>query len=326
MYEELTITEQKDKRRGRNYSIALHLLILLLLFLLGSFKIDPEETIDTQYAVAIDFTLEKSSNSTKGREAAGASPEKAEKEERAKPQEEPLPEPEPEVQEEPKETVEEKVVNIEPVQEQEAPEILTPEVTEVLEETSPVESFEDDVEDDEPIEDVQVNKVKVNKPTKSKASSSSKSGKSKPTKATGSGSGSKNTSTKTSTSKGSGKAKTGTGGGKDASGNDGQSGIGTGGHGKGAYDDSGDGIFGRRVVKLASMKSIMSKEGRIVLKVCIDPNGKVTFSSILRKGTTIRDKKILKSAAKVAKRFIYENDPSAPDEQCGKYTFIIERN
>ena len=84
MYEELTVVEQKNQRKSRNYSIAIHVILLLLLFIFGRFQDDPDESINEQYAVAIDFTFDKSSNSTSGREKAGGPPAQAEKEERAK--------------------------------------------------------------------------------------------------------------------------------------------------------------------------------------------------------------------------------------------------
>lgn len=325
MQEELTVIEQRNKRKGRNYSIAIHVIILLLLFIFGRFQDNPDESIDDQYAVAIDFTMDKSSNSTQGREAAGASPEQADKEERAKEQEvkEDIPLVEEEIEDLPEETTEEEIID-EAVQE--APDPIDPVVEEVVEEDSPIEAVED-IQIDNPTKEP-VPKKDVPKPTSKVDKPARPSGTTKPT-TTGSGTGKTNTSTKPSGSTtGSGKSTSGSGSGKDNSGNDGNSGIGTGGQGTGAYDDSGDGIFGRRIIKIPNLADIMGEKvtGKIVVKTCINPRGNVVHTELNRAGTSIRDKTLLKKALSVAKNYTYEKDINAPAEQCGKLTFILDIN
>lgn len=325
MQEELTVIEQRNKRKGRNYSIAIHVIILLLLFIFGRFQDNPDESIDDQYAVAIDFTMDKSSNSTTGVEAAGASPEQAEKNEQAKEQEvkEDIPLVPEEIEDIPEETSEEEIVD-EAVQE--APDPIDPVVEDVLEDDSPIEAVEDipiDAPDKEPVpkKDVPKTQPKVDKPSKP-------SGSTKP-KTSGSGTGNNNTTTKPSSGNtGSGKTDSGSGSGKDAGGNDGSSGIGTGGNGTGAYDDSGDGIFGRRIKTIPNLYPIMSKKvtGKIVVKTCINPRGNVVHTELIRESTSIRDKALLKDALKTARNYTYEKDINAPAEQCGKLTFILDIN
>jgi len=324
MSERLTVAEQRNKRKGRNYSIALHVILLLLLFFFGRFKNDPEQSIDDQYAVAIDFSLDRASNSTKGQEAAGERPEQAEEDERA--QEEsvpdvPLEEPEEEVEEEVEEIVDEAV--------QEIPDPIEPEVVEVVEEDSPIEAFEDPVIIEKPKKEPVPDKPKANQPVKkptkaTKPSKPSTPTTKKPTKS-GNGSGTKNTSTKPGGS-GTGKTSSGSGAGEDKTGNDGASGIGTGGTGKGEYDDSGRGIFGRRIIKTPSLGSIMNEKvtGKIVIKMCVNPRGNVIFTDLIRSETTIRDRSLLKKALAVAKNYVYEKDVEAPAEQCGKFTFKLD--
>ena len=329
MYEELTVAEQRSKRKSRNYSIAIHVLILLLIFIFGRFPDDPKESIDDQYAVAIDFTFDKSSNSTEGQEAAGATPEQADKEERAQENEvkEDVPLQEEEIEDIPDEPVEEIV-------DEAAEETPDPVVEEVVEDDSPIVAVEDEIVVEKPTKvDVPAKPKKdvpIEKPTEkpTKPSTTSKPTTSKPT-TTGTGTGSTNTSTKPSTSKpGTGTSTTGSGSGKDDSGNDGNSGIGTGGTGTGAYDDSGDGIFGRRIKTIPNLGSIMGQPvtGKIVVKTCINPRGNVVHTELIESGTSITDKSLLKDALRVAKNYTFEKDINAPAEQCGKITFILDIN
>ncbi len=323
MKERLTIIEQKNQRKGRNYSIAIHVIILLLLFIFGRFADNPEESIDDQYAVAIDFTLDRSSNSTSGQEAAGEMPEQAAEEERAEEVEE-QPEEVEEVVEEVEEIVEEEEFEDEPVQE--VTEIITPEVTEVVEEESPVTAVEDEIAFEEPVKVDIPKKQDVPKP--STGASKPKTSTSKPSSSSGSGTGSNNTTSKPSSGSGTGKTDSGSGSGSDASGNDGNSGIGTGGLGKGEYDDSGQGIFGRRVIKIPNLGSLMQNDvtGKIVVKMCVNPRGDVIHTELIRKETSITNRAKLKRALEVAKNYKYEKDIDAPREQCGKFTFKLDIN
>lgn len=321
MYEELTVVEQRNQRKSRNYSIAIHVILLLLLFIFGRFQDDPDESIDEQYAVAIDFTFDKSSNSTSGREKAGGPPAQAEKEERAKEAEiqEDVPAIREVIEELQEEPVEEEIVD-EAVQE--VPDPIDPVVEDIVEEDSPIEAVEDielEQPEKDPVPDIPAKDIPVSKPKPSTSKPSS----------SGSGSGSNNTSTKPSTGNpGSGSSTSGSGSGKDDSGNDGNSGVGTGGLGTGAYDDSGNGIFGRRIIKTPSLGTIMSQKvtGKIVIKMCVNPRGQVIHTELNRKETTIRDKALMKEALRVAKNYLYEKDIDAPAEQCGKFTFRLDIN
>lgn len=94
------------------------------------------------------------------------------------------------------------------------------------------------------------------------------------------------------------------------------------------YDDSGIGIFGRRIIKTPSLAKIMTKKvkGDIVLKMCIDPEGKVIRVELNRDETTITDQALMKEALRVAKNYVYEKNIDAPAEQCGKFTFRLDIN
>lgn len=309
--EEFTIRERKDRRKGRNYSIAIHVILLLLLFIFWRFPADPAEAINNQYAVAIDFTFDEASNSTLGQEAAGARAEQANEDEQASQQED---QPLPKVEE--IDDVVEDIPLDQPVEEsfEDVP-VAVPEVVDVVEDESPIEATQDIPIVNEEVADP--------KPAESKPTTSNNKKKT----TAGSGTGSKNTSTTSSNTSGSGKADSGSGSGSDPSGNDGSSGVGTGGNGTGAYDGSGRGIFGRKVIErpLSELGRIMGEQGKIVFKSCINPYGAVSYIEIDYGETTIRDKSILKEALRVARMYRYERDLRAPDEQCGKLTILIDR-
>ncbi len=89
-------------------------------------------------------------------------------------------------------------------------------------------------------------------------------------------------------------------------------------------DFSGDGIFGRRVIKRADVKGITTETGKIVINLCVNPSGKVVFAELNEELSTIENKSILNKARKVASDYRFERDYTAPAKQCGKLTFIFD--
>ena len=99
--------------------------------------------------------------------------------------------------------------------------------------------------------------------------------------------------------------------------------------GNGAYDGSGDGVFGRKVVyrnhaELAAITA--SGSGRIYVKVCIDRKGKATYTEIDNSNTTIKNKNTLRKALKMIKSYRFEPDPKAQKEQCGMIKLFLDIN
>lgn len=125
---------------------------------------------------------------------------------------------------------------------------------------------------------------------------------------------------------GSGKNDAGTGKGDGRAGNDNDSGIGEGDHGAGEFDASGDGIFGRKVIHhpYDQLSKVFAKSGRIWIKTCINPSGKVTYVEIDELNTTVRDFAILRNALEAARHYLFEEDRSAPKEQCGVLRIKID--
>lgn len=72
------------------------------------------------------------------------------------------------------------------------------------------------------------------------------------------------------------------------------------------------------------IRNATSKAGMILIKVCINPEGTVTFVEIDQSETTINDINIRKDALKAMVKYRYEPDPDAPQEQCGTYKLKID--
>ncbi len=93
--------------------------------------------------------------------------------------------------------------------------------------------------------------------------------------------------------------------------------------GSGIFDSTGEGIFGRQPISGRIPQELLLKNGRITMKVCIDRQGKNTYVAIIDKETTIKNKQIQQGALKAMSKYQWEEDYTAPFEQCGKYTYIF---
>lgn len=107
----------------------------------------------------------------------------------------------------------------------------------------------------------------------------------------------------------------------------GDEGIGT-----GQYDDSGNGIFGRRVTyvsraKLAGVKAgvAVGDNKKIWIKTCINQAGKVTYVEIDEDNTDVIDNAVLKKALSMVSGYEFEKNINAPLEQCGVVKIRIDR-
>ncbi len=353
--------EEANKKKGMRISLIIH-AILLLLALIPFFTPDPDKNIDTQYAVQIafdrtDIVLQesKSSASTKSSSSEGAKRAKAE------PTPAPAPKPAPRPAEKPAEVV--KVSNPKPeIKEttpapKPAPKVAEPKPiptptesepveAEIITEESEVVAVEEEIPIEAPEPEVYEAPAPVDIPTPDPEPSTSslpsledilaqvedKVGdifsNGNPTENSepeGGGGGFPSDSEDVDDS-GSGTGDEGEGKGDGDSGNDNDDGIGTGGVGDGEYDDSGDGVFGRKVVHrdFSMIQKATSKSGVIVFKVCIGRNGLVTFAEIDEFQSTIKDREILKAGLNSLYKYKYEPDPSAPKEQCGKHKLKVD--
>lgn len=296
--------EAKNSRKGRNISIAIHTLLLLIAFFYVMPPVDQEALEEKPpYAVKVDFTFEESSMSKYAHDDAGEKRPQAEEQAENKPVEtqqektpEPTPEPEPEVK------------PVDPISttttEEDSP-------VKVIDRPKPVIKTPDIVKPvPKPKDDVYTPPVKsVPAPTKTPSTSTNGSSTTKPSSLPGK-------------EGGTGKGDSGTGAGK-TSGNDGDEGKGNTSSGTGAYDGSGDGVFGRKVVyrDSKSAAAAMTVSGIVTIKICVNRAGVVTFAEVLEAETNIRDRNTRKNFMKAAYNYRVKADYSAPEEQCGKLVF-----
>ena len=123
---------------------------------------------------------------------------------------------------------------------------------------------------------------------------------------------------------GTGTADSGTGSTDGTATADGDGDSATPGTGAAGRDFSGDGIFGRRVVFRADVKGLTQEPGKLVVNLCVNRRGTVTFVALNREETTIRDPALQRDAQRVTRRYKFEKDYTAPREQCGKLSFIFK--
>lgn len=90
-------------------------------------------------------------------------------------------------------------------------------------------------------------------------------------------------------------------------------------------ENAGDGIFNRRVIERANIKDIIDRPGKLVVNLCINPAGRVTFAEIDQDRSTLRDRALLQRTEEVARAYRFERDYGAPYRQCGRLTFIIRK-
>ena len=335
---EQLILEREHKRKSTKITIAVHVVLILLAFL---FKCDYEKTTDKQYSVAINFEeiippkpekledFSESSNSNKASADEGAPRKDADK-----------PEPIDQVQQTPLETTKPEIKTPKPTPTPPTPtdpiisENVDPEETDIVavEEAIEVEEVEPEPVPDpapapDPIPDPEPAPPKAEESVSDRIGSIldrfKKGGSDSNEKPDG------DPSRSGGTDDGTGEGQSGSGPGA-SEGNDGDEGRGTGGPGTGTYDGSGRGVFGRKVIH-RNYKDILAvkfenQEGKkIVAKICINRSGHVVFAELLDFETSAiipagKQKQVLKGFY----GYRYERDMSAPDEQCGKLTFVIE--
>ncbi len=86
--------------------------------------------------------------------------------------------------------------------------------------------------------------------------------------------------------------------------------------------------LGNRGAKyLAKPTASFSEQGTVVVRIEVNPQGKVVKASVYAKGTTVVSEKLRQMALKSAKNSLFSLDPSAPAVQIGTitYHFILKR-
>lgn len=329
--------EREHKRKSSFYTLIIHMAILLLAFFSTC---EYQKAVDNQYSVAINFEeiippkleeMTEASNSNKGQEAEGKAREAAER---------PA-----EILDQQTKTVEISKPDIKlPKPTPTPPRPTDPVISETtIEEDSEVTAAEEEIEIDAPEMEEVPEPVVVEETTKDNAPKAEEPAKESVKSRIGKildvfkSGGSEDTgkpdgepSNTDGDSKGTGEGRQGSGSGKDKSGNDGDSGVGDGGAGTGKYDGSGNGIFGRKVIKrnykeVLAVKFENQENKRIVAKVCINRAGNVSYAELLTLETDAeippgKEKEVLKGIY----GYKYEPNRYAPTEECGKLTIILQ--
>lgn len=70
--------------------------------------------------------------------------------------------------------------------------------------------------------------------------------------------------------------------------------------------------------------AILSQSGTIVMSVCIDREGNVSSAALNKEETSITNSELLENALKAMKKYKYEADANAPEEECGRFTVTVD--
>jgi len=94
---------------------------------------------------------------------------------------------------------------------------------------------------------------------------------------------------------------------------------GTGGKGNGISYDLG----GRGARNLPKPTYDSPEQGKIVVSIKVNRDGKVTYASAGAKGTTISEINLRQQAESAARKTVFTPDPDAPEEQRGTITYLF---
>jgi len=93
------------------------------------------------------------------------------------------------------------------------------------------------------------------------------------------------------------------------------------GNGRGFIE--GNGVLTRPVVKYGNTKELAHVNGKLVLKICINKRGVVTFAEWDKEMSTIKDSSIARAALDNVLEYRFEKDRNAPSKECGRLTYIF---
>lgn len=84
-------------------------------------------------------------------------------------------------------------------------------------------------------------------------------------------------------------------------------------------------LTGRSSVSLSLPSKDFSREGKIVVKIWVDQQGKVTKTEAPQQGSSITDEIMVKQAEQAARRSLFNADPSAAVVQTGTITYVFRK-
>ncbi len=296
-------TENNNQKKGLRFSVYFHSALILLALI--PFLTRDAATDETKYekVIEIDFSKLDSAAQKSSKTKSNAEFEKTKKSTATKVVKQPVPVPKPPTPTEVKKT-----------ETKPTPNAPTPIVTETVEEESPVEASPTppepevvEIPETKPVE-VPTPKQPTPAPTPPAApevaeeeSGSSPDGTDVADVAIGEG----DTSTG-----GAGESDNGTGKGTAAEGN--------------GDGDHGSGILSRRVVHRADVKDITQEEGRIVVDICVNNDGRVVMAKYNSNASSIQTMELVRRAIQTARQYRFEKDYKVPAKQCGQLSFLFE--
>lgn len=84
-------------------------------------------------------------------------------------------------------------------------------------------------------------------------------------------------------------------------------------------------LITRRLLRRGNIGQITTQPGKIVVLVCIDQTGKVISATFDSAASSSSHRRFARQAEDCAKQYVFEEDITAPPEQCGKLTFVYKR-
>ncbi len=81
------------------------------------------------------------------------------------------------------------------------------------------------------------------------------------------------------------------------------------------------GLGGRGVLASPPVRENSQRSGRVVIKVCVSPDGKISSAEYTQNGSNTADPGLVRAAVNNAKKWKFKSDPTAPAQQCGRITY-----
>ncbi len=94
--------------------------------------------------------------------------------------------------------------------------------------------------------------------------------------------------------------------------------------GNAGMDFEGDGLLSRKVIHRANLDKLIVQNGKMVINLCVDREGKVIYSEVNRDRSTVTDRSLLELARLTAAKYRYEKDYTVAERQCGTLSFIVK--
>lgn len=81
------------------------------------------------------------------------------------------------------------------------------------------------------------------------------------------------------------------------------------------------GLGGRGVVNSPPVRENSQVSGRVVIKVCVAPDGTISSADYTQSGSSTANAQLVNAAIANAKKWRFKADPTAPQQQCGTVTY-----